>query len=231
MHERDVVTLARQRCRCLHAEYAAAQHYRRPGDILDGAGFCQGAKGEHMRRIAAGDRRHNRGRTGGKHQRIPAQRASRGMHFTRVDVYCERRFSSQHRHASCRVPVFIVQTDVLRLLFATQHWRKLDAVVCLLRLVTDDGDSETTGNTPGERRNQPGCRHTITDNDQSHRAPSLRRFRLFFVEEMEDLLAYVVIAAVVRQLHPVARARQIDAQDLTHGGRRAVGHHQYAVRE
>src|SRR5690606_4480498 len=57
--------------------------------------------------------------------------------------------------------------------------------------------------------------------------PSLRRFRLFFVEEMEDLLAHVVIAAVIRQLHPVARARQIDAQDLTHGGRRAVGHHQY----
>ena len=121
MHERDVVTVARQRCRGLHAEYAAAQHYRRSGEVPDGAGLCQGAKGEHMRRIAPGDRRHYRGRPGGKHQRIPAQRASKGMHFTRVDVYCERLFSSQHRHASCRVPVFIVQTDMLRLLFATQH--------------------------------------------------------------------------------------------------------------
>ncbi|KAI3492655.1 hypothetical protein L1887_42709 [Cichorium endivia] len=48
---------------------------------------------------------------------------------------------------------------------------------------------------------------------------------------MQDLLAHVVIAAVVGQLHPVARARQIDAQDLPDGGRRAVGHHQHAIGE
>ncbi|MND71135.1 hypothetical protein D3C80_626550 [compost metagenome] len=33
------------------------------------------------------------------------------------------------------------------------------------------------------------------------------RFRLFFVEEAQNLLAHVVIAAVLRQLHAIARTR------------------------
>ena len=48
---------------------------------------------------------------------------------------------------------------------------------------------------------------------------------------MEDLLTHVVVAAVVRQLNPVARTRQINAQDLSDGRRRAVGHHQHAIGE
>lgn len=48
---------------------------------------------------------------------------------------------------------------------------------------------------------------------------------------MEDLLTHMVIAAIVRQLNPIARARQVNVQHLADGGRRAVSHHQYPVRE
>ncbi|MFR3707742.1 MAG: hypothetical protein ACLTXH_10170 [Enterobacter hormaechei] len=54
----DVVTV-RASAAALHAEYAAAQHYRRRR-YSGWRGSRQGAKGEHMWRIAAGDRRHYR---------------------------------------------------------------------------------------------------------------------------------------------------------------------------
>ncbi len=48
---------------------------------------------------------------------------------------------------------------------------------------------------------------------------------------MEDLLAQMVIPAVVRQLNAVARTRQIDREDLADRRRRTVGHHQHPIRE
>jgi hypothetical protein len=80
------------------------------------------------------------------------------------------------------------QQRICAAVFHRQHRRELDAVIGMR------GSSPMTvmanaRRALGERGNQPGGRHAIADNDQSHHAASLRRFRLFFIEEMEDLLA------------------------------------------
>ncbi|MOA25885.1 hypothetical protein D3C78_1466370 [compost metagenome] len=56
-----------------------------------------------------------------------------------------------------------------RLFFAAQHRGELNAVVRGLHLLADDGYGEATGCTLGQRLEQSRCRHTVANNDQSHR--------------------------------------------------------------
>ena len=214
-----------QRRRDLHAQYATADYHRRAGDCQDVFNIRQGAKGEYLRALNTRQRRDKRLRPGGEHQFIPFQPVAADAQPPPRDIHFADRLAKPHADTMLGVPLRRQQLDLRRRFFPAEYRRELNAVVGRLRFIADKRDDETPLRARRQLLCQPGCRHTVADNYQSPHHSALGRFRLLFVEEMEDLLTQVVVVVIFRQLDPVTRTRQINVKDLADRRGRSIGHH------
>lgn len=213
-----------QRRRDLHAQYATADYHRRAGDCQDVFNIRQVRKANTCGRSIPGSDGINGcdpvANTSSSHSsQSPPTRSLRPATSTSLTA------SPSRTRTPCCAYHSVGSSWICAAVFPAEYRRELNAVVGRLRFIADKRDDETPLRARRQLLCQPGCRHTVADNYQSPHHSALGRFRLLFVEEMEDLLTQVVVVVIFRQLDPVTRTRQINVKDLADRRGRSIGHH------
>ncbi len=119
-----------------------------------------------MRQIDACHLRHARLRSGRQNQTIPVQQALAGAQRARRHIDLLSRFPGQQGDALARVPVTIVNLDLLHGFFASQQRRQQHAVVVTVWFTANDRNVITLRRQLQQRFHGVHARHPVTDHQQ-----------------------------------------------------------------
>jgi len=180
MHDGDIHAAQFQAVRRFQPEQAAADHDRvlvLAGRIDHRIGVGDIAIGDHALQVLARHRQHERVGAGRQQQAvIVGDGAVFRNHLTLDAVDLDDFFTQMQRDVVFRIPVDIVEHDVLHRLLAGQHRRQQDAVVIRIGFRTEYRDVVNVGRDLAQLFQCAYTRHAIADHYQFqllHRDPQI----------------------------------------------------------